>query len=147
MFALPVLAGELAIAPVPGPADVATIRNWGPSHVVTLLTDQEIGVLALPDLAAATFTRWVHLPIADFGTPDAAFTARWPQVAQPLLDALARGERVLIHCRGGCGRSGMVALRLMIAAGEAADAALIRLRAVRPCAVETDAQMAWAQMA
>jgi hypothetical protein len=39
----------------------------------------------------------------------------------------------------------MIILRLMIAAGEGPDAALARLRKTRPCAVETDAQMAWAR--
>ena len=62
-------------------------------------------------------------------------------------DALRGGGRVLVHCRGGCGRSGMVALRLMIEAGEAPDEALSRLRSVRPCAVETKAQMGWAMAA
>ena len=51
---------------------------------------------------------------------------------------------VLVHCFGGCGRSGMLVLRVMIEAGEPAGTALKRLRQVRPCAVETEAQMAWA---
>jgi hypothetical protein len=38
----------------------------------------------------------------------------------------------------------MIALRLMVEDGEAPDAALARLRAARPCAVETNAQMRWA---
>ena len=38
----------------------------------------------------------------------------------------------------------MAVLRLMIEAGEAPEVALPRLRAVRPCAVETEAQMTWA---
>jgi len=37
-----------------------------------------------------------------------------------------------------------MALRLMVEHGEAPNAALQRLRMVRPCAVETDAQQAWA---
>jgi hypothetical protein len=41
----------------------------------------------------------------------------------------------------------MAVLRVMIAAGEDADAALLRLRTVRPCAIETDAQMQWARTA
>ena len=52
---------------------------------------------------------------------------------------------MLVHCRGGCGRSGMAVLRLMVEAGEAPEEALARLRAVRPCAVETEAQMDWAR--
>jgi protein-tyrosine phosphatase len=45
---------------------------------------------------------------------------------------------------GGCGRSGTAALRLMVEAGENPKAALQRLRAVRPCAVETPEQFQWA---
>jgi len=88
--------------------------------------------------------RWVHLPVADFGVPSGEVRAAWPAVSQAALRALTGGGRVLIHCRGGCGRSGMAALGLMVAAGEAPEAALARLRGVRPCAVETDAQYAWA---
>ena len=58
--------------------------------------------------------------------------------------ALRGGGRVLIHCRAGRGRSGMIALRLMIAGGERPVAALKRLRAVQPEAVETPGQMNWA---
>lgn len=143
VHALPLLAGNLAIAPVPGPGEVAAIRDWGPAHVVTLLTDHEIRVLDLPPLDALG-AMWWHLPIADFGIPAGDTAARWPDVCDALLAGLADGARVLVHCRGGCGRSGMIALRLMVAAGEAPDAALARLRAVRPCAVETPAQLAWA---
>jgi hypothetical protein len=38
----------------------------------------------------------------------------------------------------------MAVLRLMIEAGEEPQSALARLRKVRPCAVETEAQMQWA---
>lgn len=89
-------------------------------------------------------TRWQHLPVEDHGAPDAAFMARWPEVAAFAKRALTGGGRVLVHCHAGIGRSGMVALRLMIEAGEAPDEALARLRAVRPGAIETEAQMDWA---
>jgi hypothetical protein len=39
----------------------------------------------------------------------------------------------------------MIALRLMVERGEPAEAALARLRAARPGAVETAEQLAWAQ--
>ncbi len=89
-------------------------------------------------------SRWVHLPIEDFGAPTSAVEEAWPGVSAAARHALAGGGRVLVHCRGGCGRSGMVVLRLMVECGERADKALERLRALRPCAVETDAQLAWA---
>ena len=40
----------------------------------------------------------------------------------------------------------MALLRLMAEAGEDVDMALARLRSVRPCAVETTAQQAWAAL-
>ncbi|SMY06745.1 hypothetical protein LOM8899_00875 [Flavimaricola marinus] len=57
---------------------------------------------------------------------------------------LGQGGKVLVHCFGGCGRSGMAVLRLMIEAGEDGATALTRLQELRPCAVETEAQRVWA---
>ena len=91
-----------------------------------------------------TGTRWSHLPIVDFGRPTTDLEEEWHETSRTALSALQGGGRVLIHCRGGCGRSGMAALRLMIEAGEDPHEALMRLRAVRPCAVETDGQLRWA---
>ena len=65
---------------------------------------------------------------------------------QQLLDigywAVGQGERVLIHCHGGRGRSGLVAARLLIDRGMDAPAALATVRRARPGAVETAGQEA-----
>ena len=54
---------------------------------------------------------------------------------------LAEGLSVFIHCRGGLGRAGTVAARLLIELGEAdAAIAIARVREVRPGAIETTAQ-------
>jgi protein-tyrosine phosphatase len=87
---------------------------------------------------------WRHMPITDFGIPTEAEGALWPRLAEEVSGWLARGGRVILHCRGGCGRSGMIALRLMAEAGEDPREALSRLRKIRPCAVETEEQYGWA---
>ncbi len=147
---LPVGGGHIAITRMPGrgghyDADFARLLSWSPAMVMTMTTQAELdreGVGTFgADLARAGIT-WLHLPVADLGTPEGL---AWPLVREKALAVLAGGERILVHCFGGCGRSGMMVLRLMIAAGEAPYAALARLRQVRPCAVETDAQMAWAR--
>jgi len=151
--ALSVGGGVLALSQLPGregdyPGDLEDIRAWRPSIVITLTTSGELADHKAQTLGAdiqAQAARWEHLPIKDFGTPDAGFERRWPQVAEKTLLALQGGGRVLVHCKGGCGRSGMVALRLMVEAGEIAEAALGKLRAVRPCAIETDPQFDWAK--
>ena len=122
-------------------------QAWRPRIVITLTTIGELADHNAQTLGAdiqALAARWVHLPITDFGTPDASFEKRWQDVAEKTLLALQGGGRVLLHCRGGCGRSGMVALRLMVETGDQVEDALGHLRAVRPCAVETDAQFDWA---
>lgn len=153
--ALSVGQGILAISPIPGAegdyaGDVQHLIEWKPAIVISLVSEVEMvaaGAAGLWHDLVEAGCRWEHLPITDFGVPDDAFEEAWPVVSANARRALMGGGRILVHCRGGCGRSGMVALRLMIELGEAADDALARLRAVRSCAVETDAQMAWALLA
>ncbi len=152
IHALPVAGGILAIAPMPGGGgnyaeDLGHMREWRPALVITLTPRSEMvahGVEGLGQDMQERGARWVHFPIADFSVPEPEVDKGWPEVSAYARKALAGGGRVLIHCKGGCGRSGMVALRLMIEAGEAAEPALKRLRGVRPCAIETEAQMTWA---
>ncbi|MCR8546750.1 protein phosphatase [Salipiger sp. P9] len=155
IHALPVAGGILALAPLPGregdfAADMAHITEWRPALVISLVTDVELAGAGAGGIGRHVLEhggRWEHLPILDFGAPGAEVQGRWPEVSGFARRALLGGGRVLVHCRGGCGRSGMIALRLMIESGEAPDEALARLRSVRPCAVETQGQMAWAMAA
>jgi protein-tyrosine phosphatase len=145
-------AGRAALCPMPGSAggpvaDLATILAWQPGLVLSLATADEMaarGAAGLGAALAAQGVAWRHMPVADFGVPGEGFRAAWPDVEAEALALLARGGRVLAHCMGGCGRSGMVVLRLMVASGEPAAAALDRLRRARPCAVETPGQRDWA---
>ncbi|WP_439524028.1 protein-tyrosine phosphatase family protein [Marivita sp.] len=155
VYGLPVGQGILALSPIPGSdgdyaGDVQHLIEWKPAIVVSLVTEIELAAAGAAglwhDLVDAG-TRWEHMPISDFGVPDDEFEQAWPEVSANARRALTGGGRVLVHCRGGCGRSGMVALRLMIEMGEAADDARDRLRHVRPCAIETSEQMGWALQA
>ena len=80
---------------------------------------------------------WHHLPIRDVSIPDPVFEGAWETQGAALRQKLRDGERIVIHCRGGLGRTGMIAARLLIELGETPDRALQRVRAVRPGAVET----------
>lgn len=58
------------------------------------------------------------------------------------LCALLRdGGRVLVHCRGGLGRAGTVAARLLVELGDPAAVAVECVRQARPGAIETAAQL------
>ncbi len=62
-------------------------------------------------------------------------------MAPLLLGHLARGERVVVHCRRGLGRAGMVAARVLIELGSVSEEAVRMVCAARPGAIETHAQL------
>ena len=146
--------GWLGISPIPGrsgnyEADLTAVLRWEPSLVLTMTTSAElerVGAGGFADDLRAAGVAWRHLPIADFGAPEDETRALWPEASGVAHAVLESGGKVLAHCFGGCGRSGMALMRLMVEAGEDADPALERLRDVRPCAVEAEAQRAWASI-
>ena len=152
IFELEAGGGTLALSPLPGrtrhyPADWVRLMAWRPDLVLSMTTLAELerkGAGSLGADCAQQGILWRHLPVADFGAPGAEVEAAWPGVSAEARAILARGGKVLVHCFGGCGRSGMAVLRLLVEMGEPPELALARLRAVRPCAVETDAQEYWA---
>jgi len=153
IHAVAVGGGILALAPLPGDGgdyhgDLDHIASWAPAFLLTLALPEELfaaGAMTLGQDIQDRGSRWLHLPVRAGDTPDPAFTRSWPEASARMRRALIGGGRVLVHGRGGHGRSGMVALRLMIETGEVPDTALARLRAIRPGAVATRAQLDWAR--
>lgn len=123
--------------------DVFAIRQWGADAVVSLVEEHEMQALGVPHLGAAVRRAgmiWHHLPIADFAAPDIGTLKAWAAVSPTLHQTLDRGGRVLFHCRGGRGRSGMIAALVLIERGEPWSEALRRVREIRPGAIETAVQ-------
>ena len=111
-------------------------------------SSQELAQLAITRLGVEVQRRgmeWLHLPVPDVSTPGPEFEAGWPAVSNHLRSRLDAGENILIHCRGGVGRSGMIAARLLVESGADAEEAIARVRAARPGAIETWEQVQWAK--
>ncbi len=144
--------GTVGLSPLPGRGgdyakDLDAVRNWQPDLVISMTTEVEMLQEGAGKFGADLCREaigWEHLPVEDFGAPPVAIDNAWVEVSASAANILTRAGKVLVHCRGGCGRSGMIVLRLMVEHGEHPDAALERLRSVRPCAVETDGQLEWA---
>ncbi len=123
-------------------ADIKAIQDWGASMVLTLVEAHELDKLGVPEFAdkmRAAFD-WHHLPIRDLNAPDVNFETAWADL-YPRIDAcLAGGGRVLVHCRGGLGRAGTVAARILIEKGMAAKPAIRKIRQTRKGAIETELQ-------
>jgi ADP-ribosyl-[dinitrogen reductase] hydrolase len=124
-------------------ADIAVIESWGPTLVLTLNEEHEFGGVGVPDFASrmgrAGFT-WHHLPIPDGGVPDSMFEQRWESVGHDVRSTLRSGKRVVVHCRAGLGRTGMIAARLLVEMGMTSEGAIGSVRAARKGTIETSAQ-------
>lgn len=123
--------------------DIIAIKEWGAVSLVTLMELQELSLFGVPglgDAARRAGLNWLHLPIRDGEVPDTRFDKLWPDVAASLLRELGAGQRVVIHCRGGLGRTGLVSGMLLVELGEIPGKALYRVRKSRPGAVETTEQ-------
>lgn len=124
--------------------DFAAIREWGASAVVTLMEADEMEAFNVDDgldaAARAIGVDWYPLPIGDGGVPSAAFERSWTWAGLRLRELLRAGKRVLVHCRGGLGRTGMIAARLLVELGSPVAAAVEQVRASRRGAIENYAQ-------
>ena len=123
--------------------DLRAIRNWGASTVLTLIEDHEFALLQVQEMAVGVQSLgmdWIHLPIRDVDVPDERFEFGWKSIGPELHRRIDAGERVLIHCRGGIGRTGLVAGLILVERGCDSRDAIHRVRAVRRGAIETRAQ-------
>lgn len=139
--------GRLAIAPLPRTADdFAAVRVWGADLVLSLVRDEEAVRAGASDLSAQ-FEREgitsIRAPIIDYGSPDEDFEIDWPAHRARAMAVLKKGGKVLVHCRGGQGRSGTIAAALLIAGGLAPADAIGEVRLSRPAAIETAGQEIW----
>lgn len=126
-------------------ADLDIIVAWGARLVVTLVESTELAALKVPHLGAEIRSRgldWRHLPIADYSIPTDAFEKNWETHGREIRALLRSGADVLVHCRGGLGRAGMIAARLLVELGMAPEQAIREVRRERKGAIETPAQLA-----
>lgn len=114
--------------------DLDAIRDWGAGAVVTLVTQGEMERLKVQDLGEGVRGRgmeWWHLPIPDGHVPDEHFEARWVEAGAAIRSHLRSGRDVLVHCKGGLGRAGTMAARLMVELGTPTEDAINMVRKSR----------------
>lgn len=123
--------------------DLDKIQRWGATAVVTLLEDWEFDLLqvrGLPEAVRSRHMEWWHLPIPDGQPPGPEFENAWETAGEVLRDRVRLGFDILVHCKGGQGRAGTVAARLLVEMGENPYDAIRQVRAARRGAIENRAQ-------
>jgi protein-tyrosine phosphatase len=142
--------GKLALAARPRGGDWLEdeIGHWhhsGVDTVLSLLSPDEEQTLGLGDEADAVRAQdmdFISLPIPDRQVPGSE--TELAAVLERVNGELSAGKNVLVHCRQGVGRTGLVAACLLISRGLDPTAAVETVSAARGVAVpETKEQRQW----
>ena len=142
--------GALGVMPRPRGGDwledeIAALVRSGVTTLVSLLErgeEEELDLSEERSLAEAAGLEYVSLPIPDLGVPPNVAAA--VAVTERLATAVGDGGRVVVHCRQGIGRAGLVACGTLMQLGFGTDDAIAVVAEARGRDVpETEVQVRW----
>ncbi|WP_413113316.1 tyrosine-protein phosphatase [Thaumasiovibrio sp. DFM-14] len=140
----------LILTPCPGTkgidlvTSIQQLKEQGATVVVTALSNEEMekaGVAALPKEIEAAGLAWFHLPIEDDEAPRADFNDLWQAALPELQQRVAGGEKIVMHCMGGSGRTGLLAAHLLLSLGWDISKIKTDVQALRPGAFTKQVQI------
>ena len=118
--------------------------NLNCSTVVSLVEDSEFDQLCEKKLFVRNIynhnLKWIHMPIADLKAPDHEFKKKWITTKTLLKNDLLKGNNIVLHCKGGIGRSGTIAALILNEHGEENANAIKCVRKKRQGAIENELQ-------
>ena len=125
--------------------EVAEWKGAGIGAVLSLLTaeeEKEFDLIKEGQTIRTGGLEFSSFPIADMHVPRSE--AKLAQTLEQVLARLWSGKNVLVHCRQGIGRTGLIAACLLIKSGMSPGAAIQAVSAARGMAVpETAEQRDW----
>ena len=142
----------LLFTPCPGTKGVALrdsllqLAQAGAGAVISLtpLDEMErLGVSELPALCQELGLRWFHFPVEDDAAPGDAFRDAWARDRDEVLALLDGQTTSAIHCRGGSGRTGLMAALLLLERGLPYEHAMTAVKALRPSALQLDVHVGY----
>lgn len=142
--------GRLALAARPRggdwlPDELASWQRTGIDAVLSLLTSEEERDLDLQtesQEAKASGMEFISFPIPDREVPGSE--AKTALLVDQLDRMLASGKNIVVHCRQGIGRTGLIAACLLVSKGRTPESAVTQLSATRGVPIpETEEQRRW----
>ncbi len=143
-------ATSLIFTPCPGTKDTSiraalqALKEAGADAIITLLSDAELAALAVPALGAEAAKQnivWFQLPIEDDEEPCEPFNNAWNDSKAELFSLFNAGKTISIHCRGGSGRTGLMAAILLLESGEKWKDVQSLIQSLRPKALKHPAHL------
>jgi len=132
---------KIILTPCPGSkgVDLTTslneIKAMGTEAVLTLMTEAELDNNGLSSIGASVKAKgmsWFHLPITDDEAPDSDFLNAWETAGPAIHRLIEQGKTIAVHCKGGAGRTGVVAAQILLERGEQIKAVQERIKRLRP---------------
>jgi protein-tyrosine phosphatase len=121
-----------------------TLKEAGASALLTLMPTGELlqnEIDLLPEECQMLGIEWFHLPVDDDQAPGEAFKNAWEQHHARLKQLLNEGKTIAIHCKGGSGRTGLIAAQLLIESGVPFSDAIRDVQSLRPRAIQHPAHI------
>ena len=125
--------------------DLDTLKNnYKTDIIISLMEDFEFDLLKIPDFQPKCVEKSIvniRFHIVDGSVPVEKQISEYVNLAKSVKKEAENGKNIVIHCRGGLGRTGTLAACLLILFGFDPDLAIETTRKYRKGAIETRVQV------
>lgn len=136
MFALSWITDQIAVSGAFRKIDVSFLREQGIRAIVDVRAEYMDDVSLLKEYGID----YLHIEVVDRYYPDISELKLVFDFVNPILD---KGDKILIHCQNGCGRSPCVAIAVLAQRGMQLEDAVFLLERKHPRTNFTPAQRAF----
>jgi protein-tyrosine phosphatase len=131
----------IILTPCPGTkeasinASLNEIKATGAEAILTFMTQAELdrnNLSNLGELVKGKGMSWFHLPILDDEAPEMPFLTAWKTAGPAVHRLIEQGKSIAVHCKGGSGRTGIIAAQILLERGEDLESLMKHIKFLRP---------------